>query len=173
VRYVNAEEVLQINANILGTTPVVRDAGLLASAVGRPELVVFGADAYPTLSDKVAALMESIALNHAFIDGNKRTAVVAAIHMLNWAGYDLLADQMEVVTVTMNIVEHLLGSGEAGRMDRGAQVPARLLRSGGHRVAAEAREIAIRPSVRAAAELRCRPHRAHLGHTSAEYHVKR
>jgi death on curing protein len=106
VRYVNVEEVLQINADILGTTPVVRDAGLLASAVGRPELVVFGADAYPTLSDKVAALMESIALNHAFIDGNKRTAVVAAIHMLNWAGYDLLADQMEVVTVTMNIVEH-------------------------------------------------------------------
>lgn len=50
--------------------------------------------------------MESISLNHAFMDGNKRTAVVAAIHLLNWNGYDLLADQMELVNATMNIVEH-------------------------------------------------------------------
>jgi death-on-curing protein len=108
VQYVTFEEVIQINQDILGRTPEIRDAGLLASAVGRPELVVFGADAYPTLSDKAAALMESICLNHAFVEGNKRTAVVAAIHMLNWNGYDLLADQMELVDVTMNVVLHRL-----------------------------------------------------------------
>ena len=67
--YVTFEEVLRINENILGTTPEVRDIGLLASAVGRPQLVVFGTDPYPTLSDKAAALMESICLNHAFIQG--------------------------------------------------------------------------------------------------------
>jgi death-on-curing protein len=106
VRYVTFEEVLRINEDILGPASKVRDDGLLAAAVGRPELVVFGADAYPTLYDKVAALMESIILNHAFVDGNKRTAVVAAIHLLNWHGYDLLADQSELVDATMNIVEH-------------------------------------------------------------------
>jgi death on curing protein len=106
VRFVTIEEVLRINQHILGTTPDVRDAGLLASAVGRPELVVSGADAYPTLFDKAAALMESICLNHAFKDGNKRTAVVAAIHMLFWNGYDLLAGQMEVVDAVMAVVEH-------------------------------------------------------------------
>jgi death-on-curing protein len=106
VRYVTVEEVLQINEDILGPASKVRDAGLLAAAVGRPELIVFGADAYPTLFDKVAALMESISLNHAFMDGNKRTAVVAAIHLLNWNGYDLLVDQMELVNATMSVVEH-------------------------------------------------------------------
>ena len=106
MQYVTVEEVIAINAEVLGTTSGLRDAGLLASAVGRPAQIVFGGDAYPTLWDKVAALMESIALNHAFIDGNKRTAVIAAIHLLNWNGWDLLADQMELVTVTVDVVEH-------------------------------------------------------------------
>ena len=106
MRYVTFEEVLRINENVLGTTPEVRDVGLLASAVGRPQLVVFGNDAYSTLFDKAAALMESICQNHAFIQGNKRTAVIAAIHMLNWNGYDLVAEQIEVVDATLNVVEH-------------------------------------------------------------------
>lgn len=50
--------------------------------------------------------MESICLNHAFVQGNKRTAVIAAIHMLNWNGYDLVAEQAELVDVTLNVVEH-------------------------------------------------------------------
>src|ERR1700683_170350 len=57
--------------------PEIRDAGWAASALGRPAQIVFGADAYPTLFDKTAALMQSICLNHALLDGNKRTAVVA------------------------------------------------------------------------------------------------
>jgi death-on-curing protein len=51
-----------------------RDAGLLASALARPATTVFGADAYATLELKAASLMESVARNHALIDGNKRTA---------------------------------------------------------------------------------------------------
>lgn len=60
VQYVTIEEVQTINEDILGTQGGLRDAGLLASAVGRPQQVVFGADAYPTLFDKTAALLESI-----------------------------------------------------------------------------------------------------------------
>ncbi len=49
MRYVTVEEVVGINEDVLGDDPVIRDAGLLASAVGRPAQVVFGEDAYRTL----------------------------------------------------------------------------------------------------------------------------
>lgn len=49
MRYVTIEEVVKINEDILDTEPaIIRDVGLLASAVDRPAQVVFGADAYPT-----------------------------------------------------------------------------------------------------------------------------
>lgn len=51
----------------------VRDAGLLASAIARPATTVFGADAYPSLELKGAAMLESIVRNHPFFDGNKRS----------------------------------------------------------------------------------------------------
>jgi death on curing protein len=53
---------------------VVRDPGLLASAVARPETTVLGEDAYPTIWLKAAALCQSIDNNQALIDGNKRLA---------------------------------------------------------------------------------------------------
>jgi death on curing protein len=109
VRYPTIEEVVRINAALLGTESVtIRDAGLLASAVGRPAQIVFGEEAYPTLWDKAAALMESLCQNHAFLQGNKRTAVVAVMHILNWNGYDLRAEQMELVDITIDVVEHRL-----------------------------------------------------------------
>lgn len=52
----------------------VREMGLLESASMRPQTSVYGQDAYPSFSEKVAALMHSIARNHALIDGNKRLA---------------------------------------------------------------------------------------------------
>lgn len=53
---------------------VVRDAGLLASALARPRASAFGADAYPTLWLKAAALCQSIDNNQSLVDGNKRLA---------------------------------------------------------------------------------------------------
>ena len=54
----------------------IRDAGLLSSAIARPRTSVFGADAYPDLATKSAALFESLVRNHPLQDGNKRLAVV-------------------------------------------------------------------------------------------------
>jgi death on curing protein len=56
----------------------VRDFGLLDAAVARPRSTVFGVDAYPDLWHKAAALLHSLARNHALVDGNKRTAWAAA-----------------------------------------------------------------------------------------------
>src|SRR3954471_6438574 len=53
---------------------VVRDLGLLASAVARPAATAFGEDAYPTLWLKAAALCQSLDNNQALADGNKRLA---------------------------------------------------------------------------------------------------
>lgn len=105
LRHPTAEEVVQINAALVGDGLLV-DAGLLASAVGRPQQTVFGEDAYPTLFEKTAALFQSLVLNHAFLDGNKRTATVAAIHLLNWNGFELDADTDEIIGMALGVVQH-------------------------------------------------------------------
>jgi death-on-curing protein len=75
-RYIDVQVVLRINGKILGGEPALRDHHVLESAAARPMASAFGEDAYPTLLEKAAALFHSLVLNHPFVDGNKRTAVV-------------------------------------------------------------------------------------------------
>lgn len=70
-RYLTFEDILR---QIDRARFVVRDPGLLASAVARPETTVFGEDAYPSIWLKAAALCQSIDNNQALVDGNKRLA---------------------------------------------------------------------------------------------------
>ena len=122
MRYLTVEEVGQINADLTGAS-LLQDAGLLASAVGRPAQTVYGGDAYPDLYTKVAALFESLSCNHAFTDGNKRTAVVAAIHMLNWNGYDFIASDTEIVEVAVATVTHQVDLPKLAEFFRRYSVP--------------------------------------------------
>ena len=71
-------ELLRIAERTLGDY-AVRDYGLLEAALARPRATAFGKDAYPGLDAKAAALLHSIARNHALIDGNKRLALSALI----------------------------------------------------------------------------------------------
>ncbi|MBD3943762.1 type II toxin-antitoxin system death-on-curing family toxin [Microbacterium sp. NEAU-LLC] len=73
----------------------VRDAGLLASALARPATTLFGDDAYPTLSLKAAAFMESVVRNHPFVDGNKRSGWTLTVTFLWLNGYrhDMTTDE--------------------------------------------------------------------------------
>ncbi|MGH3239394.1 MAG: type II toxin-antitoxin system death-on-curing family toxin [Spirillospora sp.] len=80
--YPTVEQVITFNARHLGGQPAVRDAGLIQSAVARPQTVAFGVEAYVTLEEKAAALLHSIICNHPFVDGNKRTAWAATEIML-------------------------------------------------------------------------------------------
>src|SRR5215475_51804 len=57
--------------------PHVRDMGLLSSALVRPATMAFGVEAYEDTWTKASALLQSVALNHALLDGNKRLAWVA------------------------------------------------------------------------------------------------
>jgi death-on-curing protein len=70
-RYLTLEDVLR---QVERAGWVVRDAGLLASAVARPSATAFGPDAYPDLWLKAAALCQSLDNNQALVDGNKRLA---------------------------------------------------------------------------------------------------
>jgi len=73
----------------------VRDAGLVESALARPRASAFGQDAYPDLDHKTAALLHSIARNHALVDGNKRLALagVIAFYGLNGRRLTLTNDE--------------------------------------------------------------------------------
>lgn len=91
-RFLGLDDALHIAAR-LGFH--VRDAGLLASAIARPATTLFGDDAYPALSLKAAALLESVVRNHPFVDGNKRSGWTLAVTFLwiNGFRHDMTADE--------------------------------------------------------------------------------
>ncbi len=88
--YLTYAELLHVAERAIGAPATVRDAGLLASAAARPQTSVFGDDAYPTLETKAAALVQSIARNHALVDGNKRLALAGLIAFLGVNGRRLI-----------------------------------------------------------------------------------
>lgn len=85
--YLTVAEVLQIHHHLIeeyGGVHGIRDKGSLESAVFRPQIGY-----YNSLAEEAAALMESLASNHPFLDGNKRIAFAAAHTFLLVNGYDL------------------------------------------------------------------------------------
>jgi death on curing protein len=89
VDFLTVDDLLEISAGILDEV-AVRDAGLLAAAAGRPQMTVFGDDAYPAFQDKAAALLHSLVRNHPLVDGNKRLAWAATRVFCLLNGRDLV-----------------------------------------------------------------------------------
>ena len=106
--YLSVDDLLEIAAGVLGEFDV-RDQGLLASAAARPQTSAFGDDAYPTFAGKAAALMHSIARNHALVDGNKRLAWAATRTFCLLNGRDL--------AFTVDDAEELVQSVARGELD--------------------------------------------------------
>jgi death-on-curing protein len=65
------------------------DEKLVRSALARPNHSVMGEDAYDDMFSKAAALLDAIARNHGFRDGNKRTAMAAAVLYLSQNGIEI------------------------------------------------------------------------------------
>jgi death-on-curing protein len=115
MRYLTIDELIYINEQVtLASSKIhtivdgkrkVRDMSLLEAAAGRPMTTVFGEDAYPTVPEKAAALLHSIARNHPFADGNKRTATVAALFMLEVNGLCVTWDASEALTTIAETAE--------------------------------------------------------------------
>ncbi len=85
VEYLDLEDLLSLTRDLRAGP--VRDVGLLDSAVARPRSSAFGEDAYLTLPLKAAALLQSVARNHALVDGNKRLAWLATVVFLDINGH--------------------------------------------------------------------------------------
>ena len=123
--FLNLEEVLHVAARTLGSEPEIRDLGLLESALARPQASAFGESAYPTIHQQAAALLHSLARNHALVDGNKRLALAATIafYGMNGMRLTLSNDQayelvINVATGTLNDVPRIACVLEAGTEPR-------------------------------------------------------
>jgi death on curing protein len=101
--FLDLEGLLHVAERTLGMAPVVRDHGLLESALARPQATVFGDDAYPGIHAKVAALLHSLARNHALVDGNKRLALAGTIAFYGINGFRLTLSNDEAYRFVMSV----------------------------------------------------------------------
>ena len=92
IKYLTLEQILLIHEfqiETYGGSHGLRDMTLLESAVFRPQTTFGGID--------------SLLLNHPFIDGNKRTAIASALIFLELNNYSFISLQNEIVTTALNI----------------------------------------------------------------------
>jgi death-on-curing protein len=107
--YLTLPELLRVAERTLGADYAVRDYGLLEAALARPQATAFGKDAYQDLDAKAAALLHSVARNHALVDGDKRLALDAVIAFYGLNGRRL--------TLTNDQAYDLVISVAAGQLD--------------------------------------------------------
>ena len=115
--YLDLADLLYVAARTLGAVPV-RDAGLLESALSRPRSTAFGEEIYPSIHGKAAALLHSLARNHALVDGNKRLALASTIAFYGLTGIRLTLSNDEAYELVMAIA--------AGEIDDVEPITARL-----------------------------------------------
>ena len=115
IRYLTFAEVLELHQSVLdrwGGAGGIRDINALESALAQPRQSFGGADLYPDLASKAAALCFSLVLNHPFIDGNKRIGHAAMEVFLMVNGQELRA--------SVDAQEHTMLDLAAGQLSRDA-----------------------------------------------------
>lgn len=109
ITYLEVDDLMEIASIVLDEPPQVHDFGLLSSAVVRPATVAFGQEAHTDLWSKAAALLHSVCMNHALIDGNKRLAWAAARVLL-------ALNEVPIQDVDVDQAEALVMSVAAGSL---------------------------------------------------------
>lgn len=105
------EKVLYLHERIVSLTggkPGMHDFILLHSALERCKVTYFGEDLYPSLLEKAAALLQSLIVNHPFLDGNKRTGYQVMKRFLYVNGRKINTTQKEIVHLCMSIGKNKL-----------------------------------------------------------------
>jgi death-on-curing protein len=118
VIFLTVAELLHVGQRALGFEPKIRDIGLLEAAAARPAASAFGQDAYQDLDTKAAALLHSLARNHALVDGNKRLALAAVIAFYGINGRRLTLTNDQAFELVMAVAD--------GRLDAVGDIAARL-----------------------------------------------
>jgi death-on-curing protein len=104
-RHLTYATLLRVARRACGEDVVVRDAGLLESALARPRAAMYGQDAYPTLFGKAGALLHSLVSNHGLVDGNKRLGWQAAVVFLWINGHDVDAPEDDAFDLVMAVAD--------------------------------------------------------------------
>jgi len=114
-QFLSVDDVLAIHENTIaveGGAPGLRDPGLLESAVLMPQQQFGGQFLHEGLAAMAAAYLFHIAQNHAFYDGNKRAAALAALVFLQVNGVDDLPVPEELESATLSVA-----AGEMSKAD--------------------------------------------------------
>ncbi|MFE7580608.1 type II toxin-antitoxin system death-on-curing family toxin [Streptomyces gardneri] len=90
--YLSGEDVVGIARSARGHALLVHDLGLVAEAAHRPSTAHLGQDVYPSVVEKAAALLQSLAYRRPFVDRNKRTAWLSCVTFLAMNGVQLRPD---------------------------------------------------------------------------------
>lgn len=115
--FLTLPELLHVADRTLDGVVEVRDHGLLESALARPGATVFGEDAYPTIHEKAAALLHSLARTHPLADGNKRLALAGTIAFYGLNGHRLTLTNDEAYDLVIAVASGLLD--EVGAISEG------------------------------------------------------
>ena len=105
IQMLSANDLYNINSEVTGRMPFLREHQLLQSVVARPYIVIFGEEQFPSLLDKAAATMHALAAYHVFADGNKRTAIRATQMFLEANGIRPTWDEDEVRQFVLKIAK--------------------------------------------------------------------
>jgi death-on-curing protein len=108
-----------------GGSDGIRDETLLDSALAKP-LNVFAYDDEPDIFRLAASYAFGIARNHAFIDGNKRTALAVSITFLDRNGWDIMAPKEEVYFTFLHLAEGSLSEDQLADWFKKHAVPLQL-----------------------------------------------
>jgi death-on-curing protein len=117
-KFLSLDEVLELHADQIssfGGTPGVRDEGLLESALAQPQATFGGDFLHPTISEQAATYLYHIAMNHPFIDGNKRTAFAVTDTFLRLNGCALNLTDDRVYDLVMRVARGTMTKEELSR----------------------------------------------------------
>lgn len=104
--YLSLEQALELHRRQIrrfGGSPGLRDRGALEAALARPQMTFGGEDLYPEVTDKAAALMHSLVMNHPFVDGNKRVGAFACILFLLANDVEPAFSSAELSSITLAV----------------------------------------------------------------------
>jgi death-on-curing protein len=104
--YLTLEQILFIHQDQIeryGGSSGLRDLSLLESAIFRPQTMFSGRDLYQNYFEKAASLLHSLIMNHAFIDGNKRTGATAMLVFLELNNVFISIESNELVKTVLQI----------------------------------------------------------------------
>lgn len=106
IRFLTKEIILHFHRHLLseyGGRPGLRDEGLLESALAQAQMTIDGEYLHQDILEMAAAYGYHICQNHAFIDGNKRLALVAMDTFLQMNGWELIADEKETYITILHL----------------------------------------------------------------------